>query len=97
MEDSIAIKTTYKQLRLRSVHTMQAHFENGEKSDGSKIWASVHTIPAQFENGTKFDGKMSLQDFDAKESTSLDPKASENVLFTSLLSVHMMLFQNYAG
>ena len=38
------------------VHTMPAHFENGEKCDGSKILASVHTIPAQFENGRKFDG-----------------------------------------
>ena len=46
---------------------MPAHFENGERSDGSKIGASVHTIPAQFENGRKFDGKKSLQDFDAKE------------------------------
>ena len=25
---------------------MSAHFENGEKCDGSKIWTSVHTIPA---------------------------------------------------
>ena len=46
---------------------MPAHFENGEKSDGTKIWASVHTIRAQFENGRKFDSKNSLQDFDAKE------------------------------
>ena len=46
---------------------MPAHFENGEKCDGSKIWASVHTIPEQFENGRKSDGKISLQDFDAKE------------------------------
>ena len=44
---------------------MPANFENGEKSDGSKIWASVHTIPAQFENGRKFDSKNPLQDFDA--------------------------------
>ena len=50
---------------LDCVHTIPAHFENGEKSDGSK--ASVHTIPAQFENGRKFDSKNSLQDFDAKE------------------------------
>ena len=55
------------------VHTMPAHFENGEKSDGSKIWASVHTIPAQFENGTRFDSKNSLQDFDAKDKY-LHPK-----------------------
>ena len=49
---------------LDCVHTMPTHFENGEKCDGSKIWASVHTIPEQFENGAKFDGKKSLQDFD---------------------------------
>ena len=36
---------------LDCVHTMPAHLENGEKCDGSKIWASVHTIPAHFENG----------------------------------------------
>ena len=52
---------------------MPAHFENGEKSDGSKILASVHTIPAQFENGRKFGSKNSLQDFDAKEKY-LHPK-----------------------
>ena len=52
---------------------MPAHFENGEKSDGSKIWASVRTMPAQFENGRKFDSKNSLQDFDAKEKY-LHPK-----------------------
>ena len=46
---------------------MPAHFENGEKCDGSKIWASIHIMPEQFENGTKFDGKNSLQDFDANE------------------------------
>ena len=33
-----------------------AHFENGEKCDGSKIWASVHTLQEQFENDNKFDG-----------------------------------------
>ena len=52
---------------------MPAHFENGEKSDGSKICASIHTIPAQFENGRNFDIKNSLQDFDAKEKY-LHPK-----------------------
>ena len=36
---------------------MPAHFENGEKFDGSRIWASVHTMPEQSENGTKFDSK----------------------------------------
>ena len=36
---------------------MPAHFENDEKCDGSKIWASVHTMPEQFENGQKFAGK----------------------------------------
>ena len=36
---------------------MPAHFENDEKCDGSKIWASVHTMPEQFENGRKFAGK----------------------------------------
>ena len=46
---------------------MPAHFENGEKCDDCKIWASVHTIPQRLENGRKLDGKNSLQDFDAKE------------------------------
>ena len=63
-------------------------------------------MPAHFGNGRKFDAKKSLQDFDAKENylhpknqpvSILDPKASKNVLFTSLSSVHMMLFQIYAG
>ena len=44
---------------------MPAHFENGEKCDGCKIWASVHTIPEQFENGRNLDGRNSLQHFDA--------------------------------
>ena len=52
---------------------MPAHYENGEKCDGSKFLASVHTIPAQFENSRKFDSKNSLQDFDAKEKY-LHPK-----------------------
>ena len=52
---------------LDCVHTMPAHFENGEKYDGCKTLASVHTMPEQFENGRKLDGKNSLQDFDAKE------------------------------
>ena len=51
---------------------MTAHFENGQKCDGSKLLASVHTIPAQFENGRKFDGTVtnllkSPQESDAKE------------------------------
>ena len=52
---------------------MLAHFENGEKCDGSKTWASVHMMPEQFENVRKLDGKNSLQDFDAKE-VYLHPK-----------------------
>ena len=48
---------------------MPADFENDEKSDGSKIWASVHTMPAQFENGRKFDDKNWLQDLMPKNST----------------------------
>ena len=32
---------------LHCVHTKLAHFENGEKCDGSKIWSSAHTIPAK--------------------------------------------------
>ena len=48
---------------------MPAHFENGEKCNGCKIWASVHRIPKQFENGKNLDGKNSLQHFDAKEAT----------------------------
>ena len=39
------------------VHAIPARFENGDKCDGSEIWASVHTMPEQFENGTKFEGK----------------------------------------
>ena len=42
---------------LGCVRAMPAHFENDEKCDGSKIWASVHTMPEQFENGQKFAGK----------------------------------------
>ena len=61
-------------------------------------------MPAYFENGRKFEGKKSLQDSDAKEKY-LHPKnrpvsiqkRKKNVLFTSLSSVHMMLFQIYAG
>ena len=52
---------------LDCVDTMPPHFENGEKCDGSKIWASVHTMPEQFENSRKFDCKISLQDLDAKD------------------------------
>ena len=33
---------------------MAAHFENGAKCVGSKIWASVHTIPAQFASDVPF-------------------------------------------
>ena len=45
--------------------------------------------------------KSSLQDFDAKEvclnpKNRLVPKASENVLFSSLLSVHTMPFPKCA-
>ena len=40
------------------VHMMPAHFENGEKCDGSKLGASVHTMPEQFENDRKFDSKI---------------------------------------
>ena len=54
---------------LDCVHTMPAHFENGEKCDGSKIWASVHTIPAQFENGRKFDCKTRDKTFMPKKCT----------------------------
>ena len=43
---------------------MLAHFEKGEKCDGSKIWNNVHKMPEEFENGRKLDGKSSLQDFD---------------------------------
>ena len=46
-----------KLLHVDCVHTMPADFENDEKCDGSKIWASVHTMPEQFENGQKFAGK----------------------------------------
>ena len=52
---------------LNYFHTMPAHFENGEKCDGSKILASANTMPQESENRTKFDGKNLLQDFDAKE------------------------------
>ena len=36
------------------VHTMPAHFENGENCDSSKVSASLHMILAQFVNDTKF-------------------------------------------
>ena len=61
---------------------MPAHFQNGEKCDGSKVCASVHTMPEQFENGRKFDCRNSLQDFDAKEAyftLRIDKSLSESV------------------
>ena len=39
------------------VHTRSAHFQNGEKCDGSKLLASVYSMPEQFENITNSDGK----------------------------------------
>ena len=33
---------------LDRILTMPAHFENGEKCDGTRIWASVHTMAEQF-------------------------------------------------
>ena len=62
------LKYATQVILLDCVHTMPAHFENGEKCDGCKIWASVHTIPEQFENSTNLDGKSSLQHFHAKEA-----------------------------
>ena len=38
-----------------SAHTMPAHFESGEKYDGSKVLANVHTILEEFEKGRKFE------------------------------------------
>ena len=66
---------------------MRAHFENGEKSDGSKICASVHTIPAQFENGRKFYGKKSCRTLMPKKSTytlRIDKSRSKSVEICSL-------------
>ena len=83
---------------------MPAHFENGEKCDGCKIWASVHTISEQFENGKKLDGKNSLQDFDAKE-VYLHPnnrpvsfqKHLKMFHFSSCSGVYRMSFPKCAG
>ena len=64
------------------VHTMPAHFENGENCDGSKTWASVHTIPAQFENGRKFDGKTRCKTLRPKKCTytlRMDQSRSKSV------------------
>ena len=44
---------------------MPAHFENGEKCNGSKIWARVHAMLEQFQNCMKFDSKKLV---DAKET-----------------------------
>ena len=78
---------------LDCVHTTPAHFENGEKRDGYKIWASVHTIPEQFENGRNSDGKNLLQHFDAKEAY-LHPK-SPSVSFQKCLK--MFCFSLFSG
>ena len=82
---------------------MPAHFENGEKCDGSKIWASVHTIPEQFENGRNLDGKSSLQHVDAKEAY-LHPKSRsvwfqkcQEMLCFHLLSLYTMSFPKCVG
>ena len=75
-------KDQFKVWHLDCVLTMPAHFENGEKCDGSRIRASVHTMPEQFENDTKFDSKNSLQDFDSIESThtsNVDQSCSKSV------------------
>ena len=57
-------------------------------------------MPKQFENGAKLDGK----DFDAiemylhpKESISLVPKASKDVLFSSFSSFYTMPFPECDG
>ena len=62
--NSHALETTVFEINLKynlrdldCVHTMPAHFENGEKCDSMRILASVHTMPEQFGNGTKFDRK----------------------------------------
>ena len=100
----IKLKSQSKSIILDCVHTMPAHFENGERCDGSKICTSVHTIPKNFENGRKLDGKNSLQDFDAKE-VYLYPKnrpASfqkrlKMFYFSSFSGVYTMPFPKYAG
>ena len=65
-------------------------------------------MPEQFENGANFDGKKSLQDFDAVEmylhpknqsvfQSISHSKASNDVLFSSFLSVYKMPFPECAG
>ena len=48
---------------------MLEQFENDEKCDGSKIWASVHTMPERFETVRKYDGKKPLHDLVPKKCT----------------------------
>ena len=72
---------------------MPAHFENSEKCDGCKIWASVHTIPEQFENGRNLDGKNSLQHFDVKEAYLY--RKSRSVSFQKCLK--MFCFHHFQG
>ena len=50
-----------------SVHTMPAHFENGERCDGSKIWTSVHTMPNDLKTVGNWAAKNSFQVFNAQE------------------------------
>ena len=85
------LKSMYIPGDLDCVHTMPEHSENGEKCDGSKIWASVNTIPEQFENGRNLDGKNSLQHFDSKEA-HLHPKR-RSVSFQKLLK--MFFFHHF--
>ena len=74
---------------------MPAQFENGEKCDGCKIWASVHTILEQFENGRNLDGKNSLQHFNAKEaylhSKRVDQSGSKSVKKCSVFIIFKFL------
>ena len=61
---------------------MPAHFENGEKYDGSKFSASVNTIPAQFENGRKFDSETRCRTLKLRKSTDtlrIDQSRSKSV------------------
>ena len=64
---------------------MPAHFENDEKCDGSKIWASVHTMPNNLKTVRNLPVKSSLQDFDAN-SVNLNPK-NRSVSFQNRLKM----------
>ena len=72
---------------------MPAHFENGEKCDGSKIWAGVHTIPEQFENGRNSDGKKLKVDFEISRFRNL---LAKHVPFSCELEAYPSQFSSFS-